>query len=72
MPRLSVSDLIALILTVTVAITVVLTTLALVVTRLFNPEADLSNAADAIGRIVGTLVAALVGYMAGRAPTRRS
>lgn len=65
MPRQT-ADLVALILVLIVAAVVIptaLTTLYVVVTE---PEQDVTRAADAIGRIVSVIVAALVGYMAGR------
>lgn len=65
MPRQT-ADLVALILAVVVAVTVVLTVFVIGWVTINQPDQDLSDAADAIGRIVGVLVAALVGYMAGR------
>jgi len=60
------ADIVALILAVVVAITVVITVLVVGWVTINQPDEDLSDAADAIGRIVGVIVAALVGYMAGR------
>jgi hypothetical protein len=61
------ADLVALILAVVVAVVVILTAVTLLWISVNNPQQDIVGAADAIGRIVGTIVAALVGYMAGRA-----
>lgn len=65
MPRQT-PDVVALILASTVAIVVVSTTLALLYLRLTQPEADPSDAAMSIGRLVEVIVAALIGYLAGR------
>jgi hypothetical protein len=34
--------------------------------RVTNPEQDVVEAADAIGRIIGIIIAMLAGYIAGR------
>jgi hypothetical protein len=60
------ADVIALILAVVVAIVVITTTLALLYIEVTHPDQDTISAADAIGRIISVIVAALVGYMAGR------
>jgi hypothetical protein len=60
------ADLVALILAGIVAITVVGTVAALLFIELRSPDQDTSGAADAISRITSVLVAALVGFMAGR------
>lgn len=60
------ADVVALILAIVVAIVVVLTASALLYIQITNPTQDTSEAADAISRIVSVLIAALVGYMAGR------
>jgi hypothetical protein len=65
MPRQT-PDLVALILTLVVAIVVVATVLAMIYILLTNPTQDISRAADAIGRIVSVIIAAVVGYLAGR------
>jgi hypothetical protein len=65
MPR-ETADLIALILTLVVAVVVVLTAITLLWLELTMPEQDTTGAVDIVSRIVGVLVAALVGYMAGR------
>ena len=65
MPRQT-ADIVALILAGTVAIVVIATTLTLLYLRLSNPTADPIPAAMSIGRLVEVIVAALIGYMAGR------
>lgn len=65
MPRQT-PDLVALILASTVAIVVISTTLALLYLRLTQPDADATPAAMSIGRLVEVIVAALIGYLAGR------
>jgi len=60
------ADVIALVLVIVVAVVVISTTLAILYIQLVNPAQDVARAADAIGRIVSVIVAALVGYMAGR------
>ncbi len=65
MPRQT-ADVVALILAVVVAVVVVATALSILYIQITTPGQDVSRAADAIGRIVSVIVAALVGYMAGR------
>lgn len=65
MPRHT-ADTIALILALTVSVTVILTTLALLWIKITNPGQDTTPASDAISRLTSVIVAALVGYMAGR------
>lgn len=65
MPRRT-ADVIALVLALVVALVVLLTTVTLLWLKVTNPSSDTGQAADAIGRITSVLVAALVGYMAGR------
>ena len=65
MPRQT-ADLVALILAIVVAIVVIFTAVATLYVVVTNPTQDVSRAADAIGRITSVIVAALVGYMAGR------
>jgi hypothetical protein len=65
MPKAT-ADLVALILAAVVAIVVTLTAITLLWLAATGQERDVSNAADAIGRIISVLVGALVGYMAGR------
>lgn len=65
MPRRTV-DLIALILVLIVAAVVIPTVLVALYISLTNPTQDVSRVADALGRIISVIIAALVGYMAGR------
>lgn len=65
MPR-STADAIALILAVVVAIITLATAFAVLYIRVTNPEQDVVEAADAIGRIIGIIIAMLAGYIAGR------
>ena len=57
---------VALILAVVVAVVVLLTTVGLLWLQITRPGTDTAYAAEQISRIVGVLVAALVGSMAGR------
>lgn len=59
-------DLVALILACIVAAVTLLTALTLLFVSVVRPEQDVSRAAEAIGNILGVLIAALVGYLAGR------
>ena len=65
MPRQT-SDLIALILTVVVAIVTVATALSILYIAITHPDQDTSKAADAIGRIISVVIAVIAGYIAGR------
>ena len=65
MPRQT-ADVIALILACVVAIVIVLTTLTLLYLSVTGSIASTGFAADAISRFVSVIIAALVGYMAGR------
>lgn len=65
MPK-NTADMVALILAGIVAIVTITTALALLYVSITNPGQDLSRAAEAISRITSVLIAALVGYMAGR------
>lgn len=65
MPRQT-ADLVALILAVVVAIVIVATTFALLYVSIAGTSTDIGYAADAISRFVSVIIAALVGYMAGR------
>ncbi len=60
------ADLVALILVCVVAIVIVSTTLALLYIALSGSDTSVAYAADAISRFVSVIIAALVGYMAGR------
>lgn len=60
------ADLVALMLAGIVAVAVIGTVLVILWNELTIPGYDASAAADGIGKIVSTLVGALVGYMAGR------
>ena len=60
------ADLIALILSIVVAVVTVLTAITLLYIEVTHPDQDTGSAAEAISRILSVLIAALVGYMAGR------
>jgi len=60
------ADLIALILAVVVAVVIISTTIALLYLSVTGSDASVAYAADAISRFVSVIIAALVGYMAGR------
>lgn len=53
-------------LTAVVVFTLIITAGALVINALFYPERDTDQLAMRVGAIVSSLVAAIVGYMAGR------
>jgi hypothetical protein len=63
------ADLVALILAGIVAIVTVITAISLLYVSITNPEQDIGRAAEAISRIISVIIAALVGYMAGRRVT---
>lgn len=65
MPRQT-ADLVALILVITVAIVIITTTVALLYIAFTGSDTDTGYAADAISRFISVIIAALVGYMAGR------
>jgi small neutral amino acid transporter SnatA (MarC family) len=65
MPRQT-SDLVALILAVVVAFVIIATTIVLLWLALTGQRSAMGTAADAISRFVSVIIAALVGYMAGR------
>jgi protein-S-isoprenylcysteine O-methyltransferase Ste14 len=65
MPRQT-ADTVALILAVVVAIVVLATAFALLYLELTGNGGGNLRASEAIGRIISVLIAALVGYMAGR------
>lgn len=60
------ADLVALILAAVVAVVIVLTTIALLYLAVTGSDQDMSQASDAISRFISVIIAALVGYMAGR------
>jgi uncharacterized membrane protein len=60
------ADTVALILAVVVALVTITTALTLLYISITNPDQDIGRAAEAIGRIISVMIAALVGYMAGR------
>lgn len=65
MPRQT-ADLVALILAGVVGFVTTATAGALLYISITNPGQDVSKAAEAIARILSVIIAALVGYMAGR------
>lgn len=60
------ADLVALILAGIVAVVVILTAVALLYVQVTNPGQSVEEAGDFVSRVISVLVAALVGYMAGR------
>lgn len=62
-------DLIVLGLTVLVAIVLIAVTITLIVSEFWHPERDLGQLADRIATILSSLIAAIVGYLAGRGVT---
>ncbi len=65
MPRQT-ADVIALIFGAVVGLVVVATTFSVLYIKITHPEQDTTPATTVIAQLVGVLVAALVGYMAGR------
>ena len=65
MPRQT-ADLVALILTLVVAVVVIVTAFALIYLELTGKGGNNLRASEAVSRIISVLIAALVGYMAGR------
>jgi CHASE1-domain containing sensor protein len=65
MPRHT-ADLVALILAGVVAFVTIATAGAVLYIEITNPGQDIAKAAEAIARIISVIIAALVGYMAGR------
>ncbi len=65
MPRQT-ADLIALVLAATVAGVTIATAIVALYVIVVHPEQDVVRLLDAIGRVIGVLTGALVGYMAGR------
>jgi uncharacterized membrane protein len=66
MPRQT-ADLIALLLAATVSLIILSTAFVLLYLEVVNPDQDTAQAGETISRIVSVIIAALVGYMAGRA-----
>jgi uncharacterized membrane protein len=64
--RRDTADTVALILALVVAIVIVLTTVVLLWLSITGTANNTSVAAEAISRFVSVIIAALVGYMAGR------
>jgi uncharacterized membrane protein YqjE len=60
------ADLIALVLAATVAGVTIATAIVTLYVIVVHPEQDVVRLLDAIGRVIGVLTGALVGYMAGR------
>lgn len=65
MPRRT-ADVVALILATTVATIGITTAIAVLWLTVNHPEQDVDRLMDGVGRLVGVLTGALVGYMAGR------
>ena len=65
MPRHT-ADIVALMLAFVVVVVTILTAISILYIQITNPSQDVSRGADAIGRIISVITAALVGYMAGR------
>jgi hypothetical protein len=61
------ADWVALIFAIVVAIVVLATAATVLVIELRSPDQDTSKGAEAIGRLIGIMVALLAGYIAGRA-----
>lgn len=53
-----------------VALSVIILTIGLIVTKLTNPQLDTRAGSELLGNIVTTVVGALVGFIGGRAAGR--
>ena len=62
-------DLIVICLTGLVALILVAVTAALIISELWYPDRELGQLADRIATILSSLIAAIVGYLAGRGVT---
>jgi hypothetical protein len=71
-PRRSSSDFVVRALTISVSVLIVVSGLSLIIVELFYPAQDTSGAVRGIGDIINTVVGALIGYLAGRAPGVRA
>jgi hypothetical protein len=63
-------DIVVILLTATVGLTMVLVVAGVIMLRLFRPEVDVKGAGTVIGNVLTTLVGALVGFVGGRATGR--
>lgn len=63
-------DIVVILLTTTVGLTMVFIVAGVIVLRLFRPEVDVQGAGTVIGNVLTTLVGALVGFVGGRATGR--
>jgi uncharacterized PurR-regulated membrane protein YhhQ (DUF165 family) len=67
----SATDIVVIVLSCTVAATLLLAVLAIVVSKALHPEADFKRASEVIGSVITTIVGALVGFIGGRVAGRR-
>jgi hypothetical protein len=63
-------DIVVILLTATVGMTMVLVVSGVIILRLVRPEVDVKGAGTVIGNVLTTLVGALVGFVGGRATGR--
>jgi hypothetical protein len=63
-------DIVVILLTATVGMTMVLIVSGVIILRLVRPEVDVKGAGTVIGNVLTTLVGALVGFVGGRATGR--
>ena len=63
-------DVVVILMTAMVGLTMALVVIGVIVLRLFRPEVDVKSAGAVIGNVLTTLVGALVGFVGGRATGR--
>jgi len=60
-------DIVVILLTAMVSLTIVLSAMGIIVMRMTHPNVDVQKGADVIGNVIQTVVGALVGFIGGRA-----
>lgn len=68
--RRSTTDLVVIMFTLMVTITVVLGAIGLIWIRISRPDVDIKAGSEFLGNIITTIVGALVGFVGGRAAGR--
>jgi hypothetical protein len=64
--RYSLRELIIIVLTIGLVVTLVLAVILLGVSKLLHPELDTGSAVATVGQLINVLVGVVVGYLAGR------
>ena len=60
-------DVVVVLLTMTIGVTLVMTLLGILLLKFMHPEMDTSRGGEAVSNILTTIVGALVGFIGGRA-----